>query len=250
MTRDIGNRRYIARFASSEADIRAAQRLRHRVFIVQADAQPRPGGLDRDGYDAQCRHVLVEEVRSGRLVCCFRLLQLRGGAEIEGSYSAQYYDLSRLRNFPGPMVEVGRFCICPDFHDPDIMRVAWASMTRFVDEQGIEMMFGCSSFAGIDARQYLDVFGLLNTRHLAPKIWRPRVKSTDVFRFSQPSKRQPEALAMAKMPPLLRSYLSMGGWVSDHAVLDYELNTLHVFTGLEVKAISPKRARLLRAIAG
>ena len=248
--RDIRNRRYVARFASSDADIRAAQRLRHRVFIVQANAQPRPGGLDRDGYDARCRHVLVQDAPSGRLVCCFRLLQMRSGAEIERSYSAQYYDLSRLRNFPGPMVEVGRFCICPDFHDPDIMRVAWASMTRFVDEQGIELMFGCSSFAGTDARQYLDVFGILNSQHLAPKCWQPRVKSTDVIRFSNPSLRQPQALAMAKMPPLLRSYLSMGGWVSDHAVLDYELNTLHVFTGLEIKAIPPNRARLLRAMAG
>ena len=250
MKRDIGNRRYIVRFASSEADIIAAQRLRHRVFIVQANARPRPGGLDRDGYDARCRHVLVEQVTSGRLVCCFRLLQLRGGAGIERSYSAQYYDLSRLHNFPGPMVEVGRFCMCPDFHDPDIMRVAWASMTRFVDAQGIKMMFGCSSFAGTDARQYFDVFGILNTRYLAPKSWQPQVKSTDVIRFSQHSKRQPQALAMAKMPPLLRSYLSMGGWVSDHAVLDYDLNTLHVFTGLEVKAIPPNRARSLRAMAG
>jgi len=248
--RDPGNRRYIARFSSSQADIRAAQRLRHRVFVVQANAPPRPGGLDRDAYDARCRHVLVQEVASGRLVCCFRLLHLRSGAQIERSYSAQYYDLSRLYNFPSPMVEVGRLCICPDFHDPDIMRVAWASMTRFVDEQGIEMMFGCSSFAGTDARQYLDVFGILNTRHLAPKNWQPQIKSPDVIRFSQHSKCQPEALAMAKMPPLLRSYLSMGGWVSDHAVLDYELNTLHVFVGLEVKAIPPIRARLLRAMAG
>ena len=37
-----------------------------------------------------------------------------------------------------------------------------------------------------------------------------------------------------KMPPLLRAYLLMG-WVSDHAVIDNKLNTLHVFTGLEVR---------------
>jgi putative hemolysin len=52
------------------------------------------------------------------------------------------------------------------------------------------------------------------------------------------------------MPPLLRSYLAMGGWVSDHAVLDKALNTLHVFTGLEVSTIPPARARRLRALAG
>ena len=56
--------------------------------------------------------------------------------------------------------------------------------------------------------------------------------------------------AMAAMPPLLRTYLLMGGWVSNHAVVDHQLDTLHVFTGLEIRAIPPARARLLRAVAG
>ena len=57
-------------------------------------------------------------------------------------------------------------------------------------------------------------------------------------------------VAMKAMPPLLRTYLMMGGWVSDHAVVDRDLNTLHVFTGLEITAISPARKKLLRAVAG
>ena len=52
------------------------------------------------------------------------------------------------------------------------------------------------------------------------------------------------------MPPLLRTYLMMGGWVSDHAVMDRQLGTMHVFTGVEIKAIPPARARALRALAG
>ncbi|MBA4351813.1 MAG: ornithine-acyl-ACP acyltransferase, partial [Rhodobacter sp.] len=35
-------------------------------------------------------------------------------------------------------------------------------------------------------------------------------------------------------------------WVSDHAVLDPDLDTLHVFTAVEIAAIPPVRARLLR----
>jgi putative hemolysin len=55
---------------------------------------------------------------------------------------------------------------------------------------------------------------------------------------------------MRAMPPLLRSYLAMGGWVSDHAVVDRDLGTLHVFTALEIAALPPARARRLRALAG
>lgn len=235
---------YVARFAASDADVTAAQRLRHAAF--------RGGdGIDGDRFDARCRHVLIEDSRSGRLVACFRLLHLAGGAEIDQSYSAQYYGLSRLASFNGPMVEMGRFCIAPDMRDPDILRIAWGAMTRYVEDHGVELLFGCSSFQGIEAEAYLDAFALLRERHLAPKRWLPRVKAKSVFRFAKVLRpRKPDLrMAMKGMPPLLRTYLVMGGWVSDHAVVDRDLNTLHVFTGLEIKAIPKSRARLLRAVS-
>jgi L-ornithine Nalpha-acyltransferase len=241
--------RFEARFAASDADIEAAQRLRHLAFIAGTGAGPRADGRDADAFDARCRHVLVEEVRTGRLVCCFRLLPLRDGGEICMSYSAQYYELSGLSRFTGRMVEMGRFCVHPEVRDPDVLRVAWGAMTRFVDEEGVEMLFGCSSFHGTDAAGYLDAFAMLKARHLAPKRWLPRVKAPDVFRFARRLRRAPDPRrAMLTMPPLLRSYLMMGGWVSDHAVVDRDLNTLHVFTGLEIRAIPEERARLLRAV--
>ena len=37
------------------------------------------------------------------------------------------------------------------------------------------------------------------------------------------------------LPPLLKFYLSLGGRVSDHAVIDKDLDTLHVFTYVDLK---------------
>lgn len=238
--------RYRARTAAGPGDLAAAQDLRTLAFRGAGAAR------DADAFDAICTHVLVEEVRTGRLVCCFRLLPLTGGDDIGRSYSAQFYDLAALRAFKGPMVEMGRFCIHPEARDPDILRVAWGAMTAFVDRERVEMLFGCSSFHGTDADQYLDAFAMLKDRHLAPKRWLPRVKAPNVFRFARLLRlRKPDAkLALLRMPPLLRTYLMMGGWVSDHAVVDRDLNTLHVFTGLEIRAIPPGRARLLRGVAG
>ncbi len=244
--------RYHARMAETPGDLLAAQTLRHRGFIAGTGALSRKNDRDTDSYDERCRHVLVEDTRSGELVCCFRLLPLRDGAEIAQSYSAQYYGLSALEAFEGRMVEVGRFCIHPDMsHDPDILRVAWGAMTRFVDETGVEMLFGCSSFQGTETESYLDAFAMLKARHLAPKRWCPKVKAPKVFRFASRLRRAPDQkAALRSMPPLLRTYLMMGGWVSDHAVVDHDMNTLHVFTGLEIAAVPPARARALRMVAG
>ena len=240
--------RYATRVAETPADLEAAQRLRYLSFRPEGAED----GRDHDDFDEICTHILVEEAETGALVCCFRMLPLTGGSEIARTYSAHFYDLSALESFEGPMVEMGRFCIHPEARDPDILRVAWAAMTRFVDEHGVEMLFGCSSFKGTDAEAYADAFAMLKERHLAPRRWLPRVKAPSVFRFARALRlRKPDAKrAMLGMPPLLRTYLLMGGWVSDHAVIDRDLGTLHVFTGLEISAVPPSRARLLRAVAG
>ena len=235
--------RYSVRTAETRADIRAAQALRAHCFGLGA-------GADCDAFDDICTHLLIHRSADGALVCCFRMLPLTG-AEISRSYSAQYYELSALEAYDGKMVEMGRFCVHPEVTDPDILRVAWGAMTAFVDDNGVELLFGCSSFAGTETAQYLDAFAMLKARHLAPKRWLPRVKAPKVFRYAARLRRKPDARkAMLRMPPLLRTYLLMGGWVSDHAVVDDQMNTLHVFTGVEIGAIPPARKRLLRAVIG
>ncbi|SEM80321.1 ornithine-acyl[acyl carrier protein] N-acyltransferase [Gemmobacter aquatilis] len=238
---------YEARLADGAEDLRRAQALRHLCFRG-ATAGP---GLDADAFDLLCSHVLVEDLQTGEVVCCYRLLPMRGGADILRSYSAQFYELSRLAGFHGPMLELGRFCVHPDFPDPDILRLAWGAMTRIVDATGAELLCGCASFHGTDDAAYTEAFAMLKEGHLAPRRWLPRVKAPRVFRFAKAlAGRKPDAKrALLTMPPLLRTYLMMGGWVSDHAVVDAEMNTLHVFTGVEIRAIPAARARALRQVA-
>jgi putative hemolysin len=243
--------RYRAKLAETPEDVLACQRLRYLAFIEARGLASAGQGdrVDEDEFDAQCRHMMVEETRTGQLVCCFRMLPLESGAEIARSYSAKWYELDRLKDYPGRLVEMGRFCIHPAHkHHPAILGAAWKAMTRYVDEQGVAMIFGCSSFYGVDADAYMDAFALLRERHLAPKRWLPRVKAPKVFRFARiPRLSRPDmSLALRRMPPLLRYYLMMGGWVSDHAVIDDNLNTLHVFTGIEIARVPEARARKLR----
>lgn len=244
--------RYLARLAEDANDVKAAQRLRYQTFIAGTGATKeglRAEGLDADHLDGMCDHMLVEDRKTGELVCCFRMMPLKTGAEIDKCYSAQFYDLDALRDYPDPMVEMGRFCIHPDYKDPDVLRIAWGAMTGYVDDNGVEMLFGCSSFHGTKADEYMDAFALLKARHIAPKQWLPRVKAPKIFPYAKrlTIKRPDMKKALDKMPPLLRTYLSMGGWVSDHAVVDPDMNTLHVFTGVEIKRVPKARARLLRA---
>ena len=147
------------------------------------------------------------------------------------------------------MLELGRFCVAPENQDPDILRIAWALLTEIVDRDAVKMLFGCSSFTGMETAPHLDAFALLRARHLGPRRWLPQVKAAETFRYGTLLRRLPDARnGWLGIPPLLRTYLMMGGWVSDHAVVDRQMKTLHVFTGLEIGAIPEKRKRLLRAM--
>ena len=238
--------RFRVRFSHDPADIVAAQRLRAEVFRGDARLD------DADLFDEQCCHALVEEEATGALMCCFRMLFLPDGRAIERSYAAQFYDLTRLERYPGKMVELGRFCVAPGQSDPDILRSAWGALTAMVDAEGVALLFGCSSFEGHEAGRYADSFAMLAARHLAPKSWQPGVKASQTYPFAVRAVGHDcdRKAGLAAMPPLLRTYLLMGGWVSDHAVIDADLGTMHVFTGVEIASIPPQRKKLLRAAAG
>ncbi len=152
--------RYDAAFAASEQDVEAAKALRGVCFDLT--------GTDADSFDKACTHVLIRRMDDDRLVACFRMLSL-DGRTIGSSYSAQYYALDALVKFKGRMVELGRFCAHPDEPDPDILRVAWAAMTAYVDHNDVKLLFGCYSFVGTETSKYFDAFAKLRDRHLAPK---------------------------------------------------------------------------------
>jgi putative hemolysin len=236
--------RYRVRLAKDGDDLIAAQRLRFRAFRNGTTGRE---GRDADAFDARCRHVLVQSDTGDLLATC-RLYVAAQSEALSTAYSAQFYDLDGLSALRGPYLEVGRFCLdAPADQGSDALRLVWAALTRIVEAEGISVLFGCSSFPGNDPAQHADALALLAARHLGPDRLRPVARKGETVRL-QPADHDPKAAAV-QMPPLLRTYLMMGGWVGGDAVIDRDLGTLHVFTAVEVAAIPPVRARLLRADA-
>ncbi|NKB27438.1 MAG: GNAT family N-acetyltransferase [Rhodobacteraceae bacterium] len=212
-------------------------------------AQFRDGrGPDRDDWDTRCRHVLIRDRVTGALAGCFRMMVIDGPEAVTTSYTGERYDLRELAVRRDPMVEVGRFCIAKDHAaDPDILRLAWTEVTRQVDAHGAGFLFGCASFPGTDPARHAAAFAQLRAR-VAHRRWQVgRQSRATISLVEAAGDASPSPVAI---PPLLRSYLAMGGLVSDHLVVDHDLGTLHVFAGLEVRAVPAARARSLRRLAG
>ncbi len=227
MTLTLG--RLTARLLQPDDDLTEAQALRHLAFRGAL-------GLDGDAHDAFCRHLVVHE--GATLVACARLQDFAPGADFGASYAAGFYDLSPLTP-TGRALELGRFCLHPGHGNPAILRLAWGLLTQVTEAEGIALLFGCSSLPGAAGDHGAALAAL-----------RPFVA------LPSPRRRAPEVLSLpdlppdaARLPPLLRFYLAMGARVSDHAVVDRDLDTVHVLTLLAIDTIPPARARALRALA-
>ena len=240
---------YSVRQAITARDIDRLHRLRHFCFITHRGLVTQT--CDHDAYDQHCQHILIEHTLSATAVCCFRLMPFASGKSIGASYSAQFYDLAKLSALAATKAELGRFCVHPDWSDPDILRVAWGALAAMVRAAGVEMLFGCTSFDGADPADHTQALLLLKDAHLAPDYVRPGIKSPAAYPFASVlwDQHPDQKRALRAMPPLLRMYLKMGGWVSDHAVRDLRLNTLHVFTGVNVNAIGAGRTHAMHRLA-
>lgn len=234
MTVPFAKGRFGARFASSAEDVAACQALRHQCFLHSA-------GIDSDRFDAHCRHLMIADAQG--LIATARIYMMREIDHLRMSYASQYYDFKHLLRVHRCVMEVGRFCVAPQRNDPDIMRLAWSSFAEIVDQENVSLIIGCTSFAGVDASAYSRGFSLLAQRHTT----RPDVTCMHDVETMKLSLGNPKGGA-AELPSLLRSYLQMGAWVSGRAVIDRQMQTLHVLTGLEIDKIPAGRARSLRRI--
>jgi len=93
-------------WARHQDEVRAAQRLRHAVFVGEMGARlPTPlAGHDIDLFDDFCEHLLVRDQATQQVIGTYRVLTPAQARRVGGTYSDTEFDLTRLRAFRERMV--------------------------------------------------------------------------------------------------------------------------------------------------
>ena len=170
--------RLAASWAESAADVRAAQRLRYRVFAGERGARlsPLPGtppGHDADRFDAFCAHLLVRPVGAagdpGEVVGTYRVMTPDAARRAGGFYSETEFDLAPLAPLRSRMAELGRSCIHPAWRIGGTILALWSALGEFMLQHGLDVAFGCAS---VDLRDgghgAASLWRQLSGEHLAP----------------------------------------------------------------------------------
>ncbi|WP_101068175.1 GNAT family N-acetyltransferase [Roseovarius salinarum] len=224
--------------ASSDAERRAAQRLRYRVFVEELGGDgalvDHDARLERDAFDPYFDHLLLlDEARRGdicdRTVGVYRLLRDEQAAQAGQFYSEDEYDLSVLRDSGRRLLELGRSCLDADYRGGAAMFHLWNGLAEYVATHGIEVLFGVASFHGTDVDALAQPLSLLHARHLAPEPLRVCAQPSHFQRMDLvPPDRIDRRAAMLQVPALIKAYLRLGGFVGDGAFVDHDFNTTDV----------------------
>ena len=232
--------RYTVTLARDEADVRAAQRLRHEVFAGEMGAlltSPQPG-LDIDPFDAYCDHLLVRDTETGQVVGTYRLLPPERASVAGRLYSEGEFDLTRLDGIRPGLVEVGRSCVHPDHRDGAVIGLIWAGIARYMVDRGHEWLAGCCSIPLADGGALAaGTWDRVRDKHLAPDEYRVRpLLPWGANVAAAPAGR-------TELPAQLRGYLRLGAWVCGEPAHDPDFGVADLYVLLPMSRVN---ARYLR----
>lgn len=232
--------------AGSAADIRAAQRLRYRVFVDELGGGgamvDHEAGIEADRFDRWFDHLLLRDRTlpggpEDQVVGVYRLLRAERAARAGQFYSEDEYDLATLRASGRTLLELGRSCVDARYRGSEALLHLWQGVARYAAECGAEVLFGVASFHGTDPAALAAPLSLLHHRHAAPSGLSARSRRYQSMNLIAPDALDRRA-AMLRVPPLIKAYLRLGGHVGDGAFIDHAFNTTDVCLIMDTARLS------------
>lgn len=240
------------RLATNEDEIALAQRLRYEVFVTELGGDgPMVDHVARreaDRFDPYFEHLLLidprrESLGENPVVGVYRLLRQEQARAIGQFYSEDEYDLGPLLASGRKLMELGRSCLHRDYRGGAGVYHLWSGLSELVDRHGIEVLFGTASFHGTDPAPLAEALSFLHQRHLAPPDLRVRSRQFQPMDLL-PEDRIDRLTAMRKIPPLIKGYLRMGGFVGEGAFVDHAFNTTDICLVLDTARIDARQRAL------
>ncbi len=240
---------FTVKLAETEAELRAAQRLRYDVFVRELGGGgamvDHEAGLEQDRFDPYFDHMLAIDDTTGEVVGVYRLLPGERALELGQFYSEDEYDVTVLKQSGRKLLELGRSCLHPEYRGGTAMYHLWNGLAAYVAEREIEVLFGVASFHGTDVQKLEQPLSMLHHNHLAPPDLRARAQPGH---FESMNLLPPEALdrraAMVQVPSLIKAYLRLGGFVGEGAFIDHAFNTTDVCLILDTTRMNERQRRI------
>ncbi len=240
------------RLAETEEEVVAAQALRYRVFYEEMSAkvtsENAAAKCDFDAFDDYCDHMVVFDDARGAgpdaIIGTYRVMRRNAAKRCGRFYSTSEFNIANLLAFPGEVMELGRSCVEADHRNGGTMQLLWRGIANYVLAHDVGLMFGCASLPGVEPEALALPLSYLYHRHLAPPALRAKALPE---RYVAMNIISPEDLsrrtALHMLPPLLKGYLRLGGFVGEGAVIDHNFGTTDVCVVVKTESVTDRYFR-------
>ena len=231
----LGN--FVIKLANKKSELKKAQALRYSVFYKEKKAKPsfpkKMMRLDYDKTDKFADHLIViDKKRKGsknKIVGTYRLIRGDVALSFGGFYTSSEFDLTNILNSyqHKEILELGRSCVHKDYRNGTIMNLLWKAIAEYIKLYDIKVLLGCASFPGTDIQEYLKELSYLRSNFSLPeKISVKSLRNNNYPVYNEGNIYESDLRTFAKLPPLIKGYLRVGGRVSESFFVDYDFNTI------------------------
>lgn len=240
------------RLAETAAEVAAAQALRYRVFYEEMSAKVTSviaaAKRDFDVFDDYYDHIVVFDDTRGAgpeaIIGTYRVMRRDAAKRCGRFYTTGEFNVANLLAFPGEVMELGRSCIKADHRNSGTMQLLWRGIADYVMAHDVGLMFGCASLPGAEPEALAVPLSYLYHHHLAPPALRARALperyvAMNVIPLGDISPRT----ALHILPPLLKGYLRLGGFVGEGAVIDHDFGTTDVCVVVKTESVTDRYFR-------
>jgi len=231
--------RFNVRLAENHDEIKQCLRLRYRVFAQEMGARLSSNneGIDKDRFDEFCKHLMVFDNDSGKVIATTRLLLSEDAKKSGYFYSETEFDLDLILSQPGRFMEVGRTCIEPGSRKGSALAILWQGIAEVIVRHKVDYLIGCASISLRDGDDYINsVMHVLRKKYFSPND--QRVRPLVPLRTQQQTCEEEVVV-----PTLLKGYLRQGAMICGEPHWDAEFNVADVFVLLACEKISKSYQR-------
>jgi len=242
---------FVIKLVNKKSELKKAQALRYSVFYKEKKAKPtflkKMMRLDYDKIDKFADHLIViDKKRKGiknKIVGTYRLIRGDVALSFGGFYTSSEFDLTNILNSykHKQILELGRVCVHKDYRNVTTMNLLWKAIAEYIKLYDIKVILGCASFPGTDVQEFSKELAYLRSNFSLPE--EISVKSLVDNNFPVHNKTdfiKSDLRTFAKLPPLIKGYLRVGGRVSDSFFVDYDFNTIDLCVVLQTVNIDKK----------
>ena len=225
---------YTVKLATNAREFRAALRLRYEVFNVELSEglqSSHSTGFDFDPFDAVVDHIIVKCAYSDRVIGTYRLQTGVTAARNIGYYSEQEFDFTPYEPLRRQVLELGRACIHHDHRNTQVLMLLWKAIAQYGVARGCRYLIGCSSLTSQDPAEGAAVYSKLK-KFLAPT----ELQTSPQSKFLCDAGGACES-GEAKVPKLLRAYLTVGAQICGPPALDAQFGTIDFLTLLDLARV-------------